>query len=254
MATDSNAKKAIYGLLGKDIDYSFSRSYFTEKFKREERTDSVYVNFDLPDLKNLPEVLETEHLSGMNVTIPYKEQVFPFLSSLDPVAEKIGAVNTIALTAEGLKGYNTDAYGFEQSLLPHLPASRGRALVLGTGGASKAVCYVLEQLGFEIDRVSRDRTKTGMNYQDLEEKGLGDYQVVVNTTPLGTFPNTDAKPPIPYLTISEECLGFDLIYNPEKTAFLQAFEQAGASIQNGRAMLEFQAEKAWEIWQQHPIS
>ena len=254
MATDNSAKKAIYGLLGKDIDYSFSRSYFTEKFKREQRTDAVYINFDLQDLTELHEVLKTQNLSGMNVTIPYKEKVFPFLSTLDPVAEKIGAVNTIALTPQGLKGYNTDAYGFEQSLLPHLHSTRGKALVLGSGGASKAVCYILKQLGFKLDRVSRDREKTGMNYQDLEEKGLGGYQVVVNTTPLGTFPDVEAKPSIPYSTISSNCLGFDLIYNPDKTAFLKAFEQAGASIQNGLAMLEFQAEKAWEIWQQHRIS
>ena len=244
----------IYGLLGRNIDYSFSRGYFKEKFEKEKIHWASYVNFDLPSLARFPEILQTKGLSGMNVTIPYKEEVIPYLDQLDPVAAAIGAVNTIAIGPKGLTGYNTDAYGFETSLATVWKDEEDgqKALILGSGGASKAVHYVLEKMGFIVQRVSRNREKTGMSYTDIEQEGLSDYRVIVNTTPLGTHPDTEQKPDIPYRGIHSGQLGFDLIYNPEKTAFLHEFECRGAQTQNGLAMLEHQAEKAWEIWQHQP--
>lgn len=251
MVKDSNERKTrIYGLLGKDIGYSFSRGYFAEKFKREGISDAHYVNFDIPSIEEFREVISTEQLSGLNVTIPYKEEVIPFLDRIDRDAEQIGAVNTIALTSEGLTGYNTDAYGFEQSLLPLLDKSRGQALVLGTGGASKAVVFVLKRMGFIPFQVSRNPAENQLHYDDLDEKQIGSFSLIVNTTPLGTFPHTEAKADIPYEGIKPNQLAYDLIYNPAKTAFLQAFEQRGARTQNGFRMLQLQAEKAWAIWQQ----
>lgn len=254
MVKDSNERKTrIYGLLGKDIDYSFSRGYFAEKFKREGISDAQYVNFDIPTIEEFKQVISTEQLAGLNVTIPYKEQVIPFLDRIDGDAEQIGAVNTIALTPEGLTGYNTDAYGFEQSLLPLLDHTRGQALVLGTGGASKAVVFVLQKMGFSPTQVSRNPKGNQIHYNELDRENLGRFDLIVNTTPLGTHPNTAAKADIPYEGIRPHQLAYDLIYNPSKTAFLEAFEQKGARIQNGLRMLELQAEKAWAIWQQYPI-
>lgn len=250
MVNNSNERKTrIYGLLGKDIDYSFSRAYFSEKFEREGISDAQYVNFDIPAIEEFKTVIATEQLAGLNVTIPYKEQVIPFLDRIDGDAEQIGAVNTIALTPEGLTGYNTDAYGFEQSLLPLLDKSRGQALVLGSGGASKAVVFVLKKMGFTTIQVSRNPEGNQIHYTELDEEALGHFDLVVNTTPLGTHPNTAAKVDLPYAGIKSHQLAYDLIYNPSKTAFLKAFEKGGARIQNGLRMLELQAEKAWSIWQ-----
>ena len=242
----------IYGLLGKDIEYSFSRAYFKEKFQKENIIWASYVNFDLPTLDSFADVLKTEGLSGLNVTIPYKEKIIPYLQHLDPVAQAIGAVNTIALGPQGLTGFNTDAYGFERSLRPYMAQIPNRnALVLGSGGASKAVQYVMEQIGFKVHLVSRTRERTGMSYDDLQENQMKNYGILINTTPLGTSPHTDRKPTLPYDGINKHHLGFDLIYNPAKTAFLKEIESRGGQIVNGLNMLQFQAEKAWEIWQSH---
>ena len=187
-------------------------------------------------------------IKGFNVTIPYKEQIMPFLSKIDPEAKAIGAVNTIKIVKKETIGYNTDAYGFQKSIEPYLKNHHKKALILGTGGASKAVAFVLNKLGIAHKFVSRNPKNDQLNYKDLNKAVLSSYTVIVNCTPLGTYPNINDKPDIPYNFITDQHLLFDLIYNPEKTAFLLAGEQEGGKISNGSNMLEFQAEKSWEIW------
>lgn len=244
-------KENKYGLLGKDISYSFSRGYFTEKFKDLGLTEHVYENYDIPEISEFKAVLAQNELKGLNVTIPYKEQVIPYLSELDPVAEKIGAVNTIQFKKNGLKGYNTDAYGFQKSLEPFLQPHHTKALILGTGGASKAIRYVLQHLGIAHSYVSRRKTNNQLTYQELDKEIIDDHTIIINCTPVGTHPKVDDKPEIPFQYLSEKHLLFDLIYNPEKTAFLAAGEAKGATISNGLKMLQLQAEKSWEIWNGH---
>ncbi|RKR07087.1 shikimate dehydrogenase [Maribacter vaceletii] len=242
-------KQYKFGLVGKDISYSFSRGYFSDKFKNMGLHNYSYVNFDLENIEEFPEIIQkSEVINGFNVTIPYKEAVMPFLQSLDTDAKKIGAVNTIKITEQGLKGYNTDTYGFKHTILPHLKEHHKKALILGTGGASKAVAFVFKELGIEFTFVSRNSGANKLSYQELTKTVLEDYTVIVNCTPLGTHPNILEKPAIPYNHITKKHLLFDLIYNPEKTAFLRAGEAQGAAICNGQKMLELQAEKSWEIW------
>ena len=212
-----------YGLLGKNISYSFSQGYFTQKFKDLGLPDHSYENFDIQHIDDFKEVLAQENLKGLNVTIPYKQDVIPFLDELDPKAAQIGAVNTIQFTEKGLKGFNTDAFGFRTSLEPFLKTHHTKALILGTGGASKAVRFVLNELGNTL---------------------------IINCTPLGTYPNIEDKPNIPYECIGTDHLLYDLIYNPEQTSFLAEGEARGATTTNGLKMLQQQAEKAWEIWNQ----
>lgn len=238
-----------FGLLGKNIDYSFSRGYFTEKFAKEKLADHTYVNFDHDSLSDfLEQLLQETDLVGFNITIPYKQEIIPHLHSLSPQAEKIGAVNTVKITPEGLHGHNTDAFGFEQALLPLLQEHHKKALILGTGGASKAVAYVFEQLGIDYTYVSRTAQENGFTYAALDQAIIDTHPIIVNCTPLGTFPNIDNKPDIPYGAIGPKHLLYDLIYNPEKTRFLRLGEQNGAQIRNGLPMLIGQAEKAWKIW------
>lgn len=238
-----------YGLVGKDISYSFSRGYFTEKFKAMGLSNYSYRNYDFEQIQDFEIIVkEEEHLSGLNVTIPYKEAVIPYLAALDPVAEEIGAVNTIKLTDKGLIGYNTDAYGFRTVLEPLLQKQHKQALILGTGGASKAIAYVLGQLNISFKFVSRDPAEGQLNYEQLDQDVMGGHKLIINCTPLGTFPDVERKPPIAYRHLTAEHLLFDLIYNPEKSAFLQQGEMRGATISNGLKMLQLQAEKAWEIW------
>ncbi len=242
-------KQYKFGLVGKDISYSFSRGYFSDKFKNMGLSNYSYVNFDLKSINKFPEITENSNsISGLNVTIPYKEVVIPFLQSLDADAEKIGAVNTIKITENGLKGYNTDTYGFKHTILPFLKEHHTKALILGTGGASKAIAYVFKELGIEYTFVSRSSGEKKITYKELTKNTFKEYSVIVNCTPLGTHPNIKEKPALPYSFINEKHLLFDLIYNPEKTAFLLAGEAQGAAICNGQKMLELQAEKAWEIW------
>lgn len=242
-------KQYKFGLIGKDIEYSFSRNYFTHKFKKLGLTNYVYVNFDYQKIEEFKTTLENNsNIKGCNVTIPYKESVIPFLTSLDPKAKAIGAVNTIKFTENGLIGYNTDAYGFKKSIEPHLKKHHTKALILGTGGASKAVKYVLEDLGIVCTYVSRKPKKNQFTYTDLNNNIIKEYTVIINCTPLGTHPNITDKPTIPYLHLTEKHLLFDLIYNPDKTAFLSAGEAQGATISNGQHMLEHQAEESWRIW------
>ena len=237
-----------YGLLGRDISYSFSQKYFSEKFEALNLLDHRYDNFDLQSIEEFPAVIQNTQLKGLNVTIPYKEEILPFLSEIDEQAKTIGAVNTIKFTKKGLKGFNTDAYGFQKSLEPFLQKHHKKALILGTGGASKAICFVLDQLGIENTFVSR-KTKQGMfSYAQLDQNIMEDHTIIINCTPLGTFPEIDKKPEIPYHFINKKHFLFDLVYNPVKTSFLIAGERNGASICNGLKMLELQADKAWEIW------
>jgi len=245
-------EKRKFGLLGRNISYSFSRDYFTRKFARLGLEDHVYVNFDLQDLNEFPDLISREKdlLGGLNVTIPYKEEVMQFLDEIDQEAALIGAVNTIKVLADGkLKGYNTDAFGFESSLKSCLRGDEKGALILGTGGASKAVAFVLQKLAIPYQYVSRSgKGSEAISYSELTGALVKEHEIIVNCTPLGTFPEVERKPEIPYSSITPRHLLFDLIYNPEKTAFLLEGKSRGARIQNGRRMLELQADKAWEIW------
>jgi len=238
------------GLLGKNISYSFSRTHFTTKFKNE-GLPFTYENFDMETISEFPSVLKNNpDLVGLNVTIPYKEQIIPYLDSIDGVAKEIGAVNTITISESGkLKGFNTDAYGFKKSIEPYLKPHHKSALILGTGGASKAVAYTLKALNIDCDYVSRTPNSLAKyTYSDLSESTIKMHPIIINCTPLGTHPNINEYPKIPYDGISKEHLLFDLIYNPLQTKFLSYGESKGAVTCNGLKMLELQAKKAWDIW------
>lgn len=239
-----------FGLIGKNIDYSFSRSYFTEKFKQES-LPYTYQNFDIDHIIKFPDILKQHpDIIGLNVTIPYKEKIIPYLDELSKTAEKIGAVNTIKFYPSGkTKGFNTDCYGFEKSIQPFLKPQHKKALILGTGGASKAIAYTFDQLNIPFDHVSRTANpKAKYLYTDLTEAIIKQHQIIVNCTPIGTFPTVNACPQIPYDGITNDHLLYDLIYNPIQTKFLMCGEIQRASICNGATMLEYQAEKAWDIW------
>ncbi len=240
-----------FGLVGKNISYSFSKGYFTDKFSHLELEGYSYENFDLQSIDELPELIASNpDMKGLNVTIPYKQEVIRYLNEMDDQAREIGAVNTIKFDGKRLIGYNTDAYGFQKSIEPFLKPYHTKALILGTGGASKAIAFVLGQLGIGVTYVSRNPSATQIGYQDLNPSVLEKHFVVVNCTPLGTHPNVDQKPDIPYTHITGKHLLFDLIYNPEKTAFLKEGKRRDAIIINGLRMLEFQADRAWEIWRE----
>ncbi len=244
-------KKVTFGLVGRNISYSFSRGHFTEKFQNLGLDDHQYVNFDLQEIAALKEVLTAKEngLKGVNVTIPYKQEVQQFLTSLDEDAQEIGAVNTIKLKENGeIVGYNTDVYGFQKSIEPFLKPHHKKALILGTGGASKAVAFAFKKLGIAYKFVSRAATATSFGYEQITEDILGEYTVIVNCSPLGTSPNIDLKPAIPYEFATKNHLFYDLIYNPAETTFLRLAKEQGAATKNGLEMLQLQAEKAWEIW------
>lgn len=239
------------GLLGRNISYSFSRTYFKQKFENEDITNIDYQNFDIPSITDFPSIIKnTENLKGLNVTIPYKQDVMPYLDKIDKKAKDIGAVNTIKVSKKGkLTGYNTDYYGFKKSLKPFLKKRHKNALILGTGGASKAVAYSLKQLGINYHYVSRTASRNiSFTYNDLTEKIVRDHLIIINCTPLGTFPNIENYPDIPYGGITERHILFDLIYNPEETTFLKYGKEKHAQTINGLNMLIYQAEKAWKIW------
>ena len=241
-----------YGLIGKDIAYSFSKRYFSEKFSKSGTINASYENFDLAEIDAVESVFQNiPGLKGLNVTIPYKEAIIPFLSDLDPVAAKIRAVNTIALSSGKRIGYNTDVIGFRESLLPLLPKNCSKAMVLGTGGASKAVRFVLNELDLKTTLVSRKSTKGDTTYTALTPEEVSTHSLLINCTPLGTHPAVEEKPPIPYEGIGPGHLLYDLVYNPPKSAFLSEGEKQGAAIINGLRMLELQAEAAWQIWQEN---
>ena len=240
-----------FGLIGKDIDYSFSKLYFTTKFVDED-LPHTYQNFDIESIDSFLNIIKsTKNLKGLNVTIPYKETVIPYLDKLDIKAKEIGAVNTINISKKGeLIGFNTDYYGFKKSIEPYLKSNHRKALILGTGGASKAIAYALMKLGIECNYVSRTASNVASyTYQTLSEEIIKDHLIIINCTPLGTSPNTNACPHIPYDGITRDHLLFDLIYNPEETKFLTIGKIKGAKTCNGLEMLKLQADKAWQIWQ-----
>ena len=239
------------GLLGKDISYSFSRSYFKKKFEDENIKNTSYENFDIENINLFPSIIKnTKGIKGLNVTIPYKEQVIPYLDKINKKAKAIGAVNTIRITKKGkLVGYNTDCYGFKNTIKPFIKSHHKKALILGTGGASKAIAYTLKDMGISYQYVSRKLSDgIGFSYDTLTESDITENQIIINCTPLGTFPNVEECPNIPYNGINENHILFDLIYNPEETKFLQQGKQNKATIINGLNMLRLQAEKSWSIW------
>ncbi|MDU8886592.1 shikimate dehydrogenase [Yeosuana sp. MJ-SS3] len=240
-----------FGLLGKNISYSFSESYFKKKFENEQINDANYQNFDIQNITEFSNIIsKTVNLKGLNVTIPYKEEVIPFLDKLNKKAKKIGAVNTIKINANGkLIGYNTDCYGFKKSLQPFLKPNHKKAIILGTGGASKAVAFTLNELGIDYIYISRKPSEfTKITYRNLTEDLIKTHPIIINCSPVGTFPNVDQCPNIPYKFITQNHILYDLIYNPEETKFLKLGKQYGATTINGSNMLILQAEKAWNIW------
>lgn len=239
------------GLLGKNISYSFSRSYFKKKFDNENIDNITYGNFDIESIDLFPSIIKgTKNLKGLNVTIPYKEEVIPFLDKVNKKAKEIGAVNTIKITKKGkLVGYNTDYYGFSKSLKPSLKPHHESALILGTGGASKAIAYSLKKLGISYYYVSRKQSEgVSYTYEMLTESIIQQHKIIINSTPLGTFPDIEEHPNIPYEGIANQHILFDLIYNPEETVFLKRGKQNNAVTINGLNMLKYQAEKSWSIW------
>ena len=238
----------IYGLVGKNIGYAHSVDYFSAKFKREGITGVRYRNFDISSLGEIHKIWLTQNLAGLNVTVPYKEEIIRYLDDLSPEARRIGAVNTIRLVRGKKVGHNTDAYGFEKSLVPLLKDVHTRALVLGMGGASRAVTSVLEKLGIRFHCVSRRRRKGGLTYEALRPEAIATHRLVINCTPLGTHPEVDKAPDIPYAYLGPDHLVYDLVYNPRVTRFMKSAQARGAQTTNGYQMLVRQAEKAWEIW------
>lgn len=236
-----------YGLIGYPLKNSFSANYFNHKFEQLGIAAS-YTNFPIENITELPELIEHQpELAGFNVTIPHKQTIIPFLDEVSEEAKQVGAVNTVRVVNGKLIGYNTDTFGFEQSILPLLKPWHQHALVLGNGGAAQAVLFVLKKLGLNIHVVTRDPEK-GITYDELDKPFIRAHQVIINCTPLGMYPNTDQSPNIPYEFITALHLAYDLIYLPEETLFLSNCKAQGATTKNGLQMLHLQAEKAWQIW------
>jgi shikimate dehydrogenase len=242
--------KVKFGLIGKNISYSFSKKHFSVKFTLGNLDGYVYDNYDLQSIQDFPKLLaDNPELKGLNVTIPYKEEIIPYLNKLSKKAAQIGAVNVIRITKNGkLKGYNSDYYGFKKALQPLLQSHHKKALILGSGGAAKAVAFALNELGILFTFVSREEKEGMIDYDRINATTFDNYQIFINCTPLGTSPNVKEFPPIPYQYFTEKHIAFDLIYNPEETQFLKKAKKNGAVIKNGYEMLVFQAEKAWKIW------
>ncbi|MFW5759569.1 MAG: shikimate dehydrogenase family protein [Cyclobacteriaceae bacterium] len=242
----------LFGLIGFPLSHSFSRKYFLQKFDQEGISDCDYQLFPIENVDELPKLIQKHpNLKGLNVTIPYKQQVIPFLWQISDSAEKIGAVNVIKIENGQLYGFNSDYYGFKQSLINFIPGTENiKALVLGTGGAAKAVKIVLQDLRIEYLPVSRGALEEGLTYQELEKKPevIAEHQLIINTTPLGMSPAVDTAPHIDYQLLTDNHYLFDLVYNPEETLFMQFGSRAGAKVKNGLEMLYLQAEKSWEIW------
>lgn len=254
-----------FGLIGYPLTHSFSEKYFTEKFKRENLTDHVYKVFPLPNLSDFPELLKANpDLCGLNVTVPHKIGIMFYLDKLSDAAREIDAVNCIKVIKHHpveslfsgeitsmrirLEGYNTDAYGFETSLKPLLNRYHQKALILGDGGASRAVAYVLKKLKIKFKFVSRRAKGKQLDYEELNESIIKDHLLIINTTPVGTFPNINDRPTIPYQYLTDKHLLYDLVYNPEQTEFIKKGLEMGCKTKNGLEMLHLQAEKSWEIW------
>jgi len=240
-----------YGLIGYPLSHSFSKKFFEQKFIDQGLHDHEFINFELNSIDKFTDLLSNQpNLSGLSVTIPYKEAIIPFLDELDSTAKEVEAVNTIKITKSNnsitTKGFNTDVFGFEESLKPHFKTEHYKALILGSGGASKAVAFVLKKLGIAYQIVSR--SKGDILYKNIDKQIIEKHLLIVNTTPLGMFPNFDTSPAIPYHYLGKKHLVFDLVYNPAKSSFLSQSEKNGAQIVNGLKMLELQADKAWTVW------
>jgi shikimate dehydrogenase len=240
-----------FGLIGYPLIHSFSKKYFTNKFK-EEKIEADYELIELKDLNELKALIARQSFSGLNVTIPYKEKIIPFLDDLDSTASEIGAVNVIKFIRSGertiLKGFNTDVIGFSESVAPFLKPYHSKALILGTGGVSKSIEYALRKLGIEVTFVSRNPKSNQLSYTDLDESILQNHLIIINATPVGMFPHANECPNIPYEFLTPKHLLFDTIYNPVETLFLQKGKQKGATVLNGEKMLVIQAEESWKIW------
>ena len=241
-----------YGIIGNPLGHSFSKQYFTDKFQNEE-IDAQFLNFELSGIEKILDVIQDNPtLQGLCVTIPYKEEVMAYLDDIDPLAKEIGAVNSIQIRRKDgktyLKGYNTDIYGFGESLADFIDGKKLAALILGTGGASKAVATALKNQNIDYKSVSRRRSETSISYEDLNEEIISNHQLIINCTPLGTFPNTEACPDLPYSNLSSAHFLYDLVYNPARTLFMSKGIEKGAKAHNGLRMLHLQAEKSWEIW------
>lgn len=237
-------------MIGYPLSHSFSKKYFSDKFRREHIIDCAYENYPLPSLEGFTDLISrVAGMEGLNVTIPHKQQIIPLIDGLDPAAREIGAVNTLRFRNGKITGYNTDVIGFERSLVPLLDGRDQKALVLGTGGASKAIAFALKRLNISFLFVSREkRSADSLRYRDLEEDIVRTSTLVVNTTPVGTSPNVDQAPPFPYDFIGSGHLLYDLVYNPAETLFLKKGKARGARVKNGYEMLELQANASWEIW------
>ncbi len=243
-----------YGLIGYPLSHSFSQGFFNEKFTSE-GIDATYENFEIPTIDDFQKViLSNPELNGLNVTIPYKEQVIQYLDELDETAKEIGAVNVIKFIRDKkrlkLKGYNSDTIGFTQSISEYIKPNHKKALILGTGGASKAVKYSLKKMGIDFTFVSRTAVKGQLFYNELTEEVMKEHTIIINTTPVGMYPKIDSCPDIPYEFITDQHLLYDLLYNPNETKFMKLGQAKGATVVNGLEMLLLQAFAAWDIWQQ----
>ena len=240
-----------YGLIGRSLGHSFSEKYFSEKFQKENIQGCQYLNFEMENLqKEIPALKKNPELKGLNITIPYKTEIISFLDEMSDECRQINACNCIKIKDGKWFGFNTDVIGFEKSFIPHLKPYHKKALVLGTGGSSNAVAYVLQKLDIDFLKVSRreNQSPSVISYEDISEEKMKEFEIVINTTPLGTFPNVNECPPLPYESVSNQHYFFDLIYNPSKTLFLSLAEKHGAIIENGSQMLAIQAEESWKIW------
>jgi len=237
-----------YGLIGYPLTHSFSVKYFAEKFANEGITDCVYNNYPLESIEELPELIIRENLSGFNITIPYKEYVIEYLDETEDTAEEIGAVNCVKIVNGKLKGYNTDEFGFRESLRKFINGEKVKALVLGTGGSSKAISHALKELAIPFTFVSRRKKAEWFTYHELSESIIADHRLIINTSPIGMFPNADDCPDIPYEHLTSGHFLYDLLYNPAETLFMKKGAEKGAQTKNGLEMLYLQAEKNWEIW------
>jgi len=242
-----------FGLIGFPLGHSFSQKYFTEKFSRESIPDCLYQNYPIENIELFTGLLRDNELTGLNVTIPYKTQIIPYLTDIDTDAENVGAVNVVKITRkpEGnkvIKGFNSDIYGFRETIMPYLRKNNEKALILGTGGASLAVGYVFKTLGVPFNKVSILGEPHTLRYEDLNEDLIREYRIIVNTTPLGMHPSVGTYPAIPYNHLTKDHLLYDLVYNPEMTGFLRKGEERGCTLIGGLKMLHSQAERSWRIW------
>ena len=241
-------KSRKFGLIGKNIDYSFSKKYFSEKFKKE-NLDCTYSNFDIENISLIESILQKNGISGYNVTIPYKQEIIKFLDEIDEVAKAIGAVNTIKKIDNKNIGFNTDSIGFEKSLIPLIENKKpDSALILGGGGASKAVKYVLKKIKINYSTVSRKEGKSEFIYENLNDVIINRFKMIINCSPVGTFPNINKCPNIPYKHLTKEHVLYDLVYNPIESLFLRRGRELGCKTKNGLEMLEIQANESWRIW------